>query len=701
MLREAPFIRLCPPMVIGIWLSTYTDNNLPLFLSISIGLALGLGLIALHRRKTDFSTRWWFGALLGITLIWGGFQLGFYYKETHRAAHYSEFTAGRSTMCLGRVTEPISYNNTVKVYLEVNAVRDSLGNWQTTQGHLLAYAEIDSTAMGLKYGDLVAIQTKVSPTVGPRNPNTFDYRQYLAYQNIYYQTYLPAGNIKVLEGGHVNPLYAKSFEMRERFLKILRRRIPTDQEYAVTAALIIGYKDDLSDDLRTAYSATGATHLLAVSGGHLVILATILQLLLGKIPIRRRWWKHTQFGILMLVVWGFSLLTGLGGSILRAAVMFTFLAIAAYIGRRQYTLNTLAASAFSLLILNPFLLFDAGFQLSYAAVAGIVIFQRKISGWFYFENIILRYLWELVAVSIGAQLGTLPLVLLYFHQFPVYFWLSGLAGVPISTIALPAGRALYIFDQVPYLADALAFITYGSVWLMNAMIFSISTLPLSVIGGFSWRTWQAYLLYIAVFSGALLFLRDLREDKNRRPVWLMLCSLLVLGSFGCVKQLHDTQQHAIVFYQLKKTAAIDFIDGNKSICLRDSSFNDYGALAANRMARSVSAVEDIYFETNRLEYSYFKKQHNAIQFLDKTLVIIDEDGLPQEVPPRPIYIDVLILHKAKLNSLQTLSQYYAPNDIVIDGTNSYSRSRAFNEEALRLGWSVHNLQKDGAWVWNF
>jgi competence protein ComEC len=206
-----------------------------------------------------------------------------------------------------------------------------------------------------------------------------------------------------------------------------------ETETGVAEALLIGYRDDLDKDLVRAYSNTGVVHIIAISGLHLGMIYGLMLLLLK--PFRKyKWMRWAKPLLILLVLWGFSLLAGAAASILRSVVMFSFIVIGESLGRKTNIYNTLAASAFCLLVYNPYFFWDVGFQLSYTAVLSIVLFMKPVYQWLYFKNKLLNAIWQLNAITLAAQVLTLPVILYYFHQFPNLFLFTNFVAVPLIGI---------------------------------------------------------------------------------------------------------------------------------------------------------------------------------------------------------------------------------------------------------------------------
>ncbi|MEL6355526.1 MAG: ComEC/Rec2 family competence protein, partial [Bacteroidota bacterium] len=307
----------------------------------------------------------------------------------------------------------------------------------STKGELIIYLPPDRRAGELVPGDQLMLRGEIGTVENPRNPEAFNFATYWGKKNIFHRVFIrDPMQWQMVQEGSPNLLHAAKI-LRERWIASFRPYL-TGNELAVAAALVLGKRDLLSDEIRSAYADTGAVHVLAVSGLHVGIVAWVVSWLLGRVIPKRYWARYVRTGLSIVFVWAFALLTGFGPSVQRAAWMFSILLLGGALRRKTYLFNSLAAAALLMLLMDPLQLFQVGFQLSFGAVAGIGLFQQKIQKALYFPNKIARLVWSTLSVSLAAQIGILPLSIYYFHQFPTYFLLTG------SIVILTAYGALII-----------------------------------------------------------------------------------------------------------------------------------------------------------------------------------------------------------------------------------------------------------------
>jgi competence protein ComEC len=199
--------------------------------------------------------------------------------------------------------------------------------------------------------------------------------------------------------------------------------------------------------------------------------------------------------ILLTGLWMYALVTGLSPSVLRAATMFSFIIAGQALNRQAYIYNSIAASAFLLLLVQPAILFEVGFQLSYMAVIFIVFLHPYLYRLLSFRYKILNSAWSLTCVSLAAQAGTVPLSLFYFHQFPSYFILSNFVVIPAATVIIYGAALLFIASPIPVLLEIFGLLLNKFLQMVNFMIFFIEKMPGSLIANIRFAEWEAIFAY--------------------------------------------------------------------------------------------------------------------------------------------------------------------------------------------------------------
>ena len=268
--------------------------------------------------------------------------------------------------------------------------------------------------------------------------------------------------------------------------------------------------------------------------------------------------------LLLLILWFYALLSGLSPSISRAALMFSFIIIGQLLGRYTNIYNTLAASAFILLLINPFNVTNVGFQFSYLAVIGIVFLYPKIYNLAYVKNKLLDKAWSLICVSLAAQIIVAPLSIYYFHQFPNYFLLTNIIVIPISTVIIYLVITLIALSWWPAATDILGFVTQKTTYLLNNIVSGIETLPGSVTNEISLGIFNTIIIYLIIFS--LIFYL---MYKRYVPLFICMSGILVLSISSFFAYVSSEKETEIYVYNIDRYFAMNLIDGKKNYLFTD------------------------------------------------------------------------------------------------------------------------------------
>ena len=288
-------------------------------------------------------------------------------------------------------------------------------------------------------------------------------------------------------------------KFRSRLLEKISTPGADADAYAVVAAMALGDKSALTQDLKDVYSVTGASHVLALSGLHLGIIYTLLSLFV----FRRRWQVLSQVFII-LSIWAFVFLVGMSTSVVRSAMMLSVYALLSLGHRDRMSVNTLAFTAIVMQMISPMSLFDIGFQMSYMAVLSILLFVPLMKGVFTEEYLmshrVVRWLWGMVAVSLSAQIGTAPLIAYYFGRFSCYFLLT-------NFIVIPAAMLILYLSIVVLLIPSLAHLLYNVVAVLNRLLSYLAVIPGASIDNLHPTKIQTTMIYLIIVAVYLLVLK--------------------------------------------------------------------------------------------------------------------------------------------------------------------------------------------------
>jgi competence protein ComEC len=686
--KTAPFLRILPPLIAGILLQWYLQIPLlPILFGIGC-FTIALLLFSLLPDAVKFKTFSLRGVIIILLWLAVGAFLSWQKDIRHQEKWYGNFYQD-SSYIIATINEPVvEKTKSYKADALVEAVVTNDSSI-SCKGKLLLYFSKDSSVNQLHYGDQIIINKKLQAIKNSGNPGAFNYQRYASFQQTFHNVFLKEKDWVKLPTKNINPFQQFIFTARENILSVLQKNISSGKdELGIAEALLIGYTNDLDKDLVQAYSNTGVVHIIAISGMHLGLIYVMLVFLFSKIPVINKS-KWLQVVFILSCLWLFSLLTGGSASVLRSAVMFSFITIGKTFFKESSIFNSLAASAFVMLCYNPYYLWDVGFQLSYLAVVGIVIFQKPIYNLIYIKNKKVDYVWKMIAVTTAAQILTFPVCIYYFHQFPLLFLITNLIAVPLSTIILYAEIFLVAFSWIPFIGPYLGKITGALVWLMNKIIIEINKFPFAVWDKIPANVVSTWLLYSVV-----IFIAGWLLNKNSK---LLRISLVCLSGFvfvhGIISWKVKSQQKIIV-YNVPQHRAIDLVDGNNYQFIGDSILLEDGLLQNFHLKPGRIALQ-LNKRTDSLAGVF--RSGNFFQFGNKKILLISHP-LQFELPSQKINVDIIVVSKSPKLYMKDLAAVFNCGQIIFDASNSLWKIAKWKEDCDKLNLRHHSIPEQGAFV---
>ncbi|HET6768812.1 MAG TPA: ComEC/Rec2 family competence protein, partial [Chitinophagaceae bacterium] len=471
-----------------------------------------------------------------------------------------------------------------------------------------------------------------------------------------------------------------------KVLSILRTNIKGEKELGLAEALLIGYKDDLDKTLVQSYSNTGVVHVIAISGLHLGLIYWLLTWFFK--PLQRRKLKWLRPILILAGLWLFSFLAGAQPSVLRSAVMFTCIVLGDAFERKSSIYNSLALSALLLLCVNPFRLWDVGFQLSYAAVLSIIIFMQPIYHWFYIKNKALDLIWKMNAVTLAAQILTIPIGIYHFHQFPANFLFTNLLAVPLSGFILLDEIFLCIVSFIPPVAAFLGKIITWLIWIMNSYIERIEKLPFSL-----WDGLQISVLQTILLLGGAAGLGFWLMDKSKTGFKYALVALLCFVVLRTVSFIQADNRQQLIVYNVAQKQAIDFIDGRKYLFVGDSDlpaddFIQNFHLKPSRLLHRVAPARG---------FNNYQQQENLLAYKNKKILLINETKyftpLENQFP-----VDLLLISGNPKLYFNKLRETFLVKQVVFVGSSPAWKINYWKKDCDSLGIPYHDISEKGAFV---
>lgn len=685
--KKAPFLRLMLPVLSGILFEYYGNIKLPEIIYGGIIVLVLFIAFSFLPEALRYRFRWLQGILISMFLVIFGLLIT-WQKDIRNHKNWYGNNYNNQSFLIATINEPPVEK--AKSYKAIAAVETYIANdsQRTVQGKILLYFAKDSFAKQLKYGDQIIIGKKWQPIKNSGNPGAFNYSQYLAFQQIFDQCYLKKQDWVLLKRNKASLFKNILFNTRDYVVKTIDKYIIGSNESALAKAMLIGYRVDLDKDLVQAYSNAGVVHLIAISGLHLALVYGILFWITLQIPFFKKS-KAIQLVTILFCLWFFAFLTGASPSVLRAAVMFSFISVGAIFNKRASIYNSLCVSAFVLLCFDPFLLWNVGFQLSYLAVLGIVILQKAIYSWLYFKNKILDVSWKMASVSIAAQIFTVPLCFYYFHQLPLLFLIANLIAIPLATVALWGCILLLMVSPISVLSVYIGKLVTIFFWLMNHSILLINTLPFVLWSNVFISASDTILLYL-IFISFIYWL----INKNRIAFKIGLTFSLLFSIIICFNKWKSYSQHKMIVYNIPFHTAIDFVEGNKYQLISDSILTKDTLLQNfNLKPARISFLANHNSKIERLEFL----QNNFYQFCDKKIKIIDT-SITYSPVLKKISVDYLILSKNPKITIADLAQTFDCGQYIFDASNSLWKIDQWEKECEELHLHFHSVSRQGAFV---
>ena len=661
-------------LVFGIWLSRSWQISLSFSLLASSILLLGLT-IAFFFQRHSLKNPIWFGCLGFASMISIGCLIENIHNDLNDQNHYfysKAFQNQSSTKLTFKLKETLKSNSFSDRYVVSILELD----YKKSMGDALLLVKKDSTSRKLKVDDLVFIKTKLEPLKAPLNPGQFDYPAYLNNKQIYSQIY--AANTQILKIGEQRSIQGFADRVRNTIQKKLSKYDFSKDELAVIQALFLGKRNDISSELYNDYTNAGAIHILAISGLHVGIILLILQWLFKPLE-QFKYGKRFKMILIIFLIWSFAVVAGLSASVTRAATMFTAIAIGLNLNRPTNTINSLAISAFVLLVLKPSFLFEVGFQLSYLAVLGIILFQPFFDRLWNPKDIIRRKLWQAATVSLSAQFGIFPLTLFYFHQIPGLFLLSNLVVIPLLGFILGLGlvsilMALFHIPQNPIL-DLFGI----AIDSMNRFFGWISRQEPFLLKNIYFNMTMVLLSY-----GIIVFLYRFKITlRFKNLIWMVVIIILLQLSILYVKYSSQQDNQFIVFHKNRQTI-LGIKHGRKlHIHSKDSSDNLY-------------FLKD--FKTERfINQITYDSIHPYYLLNDARILVIDSLGMYNFKAKKA---DIILIRQSPKINLKRMIDSLKPKQIIADGSNYKSYITRWKETCKIEKLPFHSTNEKGAFIIN-
>ncbi len=659
----------------------------PVLLWAIAGLFLLIAFGFFHRPVSPF----FFGGTIYLLLFIIGFSIT---CEQLQRSNYSFSSKGEAVYRVILVERPEIKGRSLLYHarLQAQVERDSLF-YNPSPAHCLLYFPKDSAAMALQRGDELWIYAPLSPPANRGNPGEFDYARFLRRKGICGTAYVASGHWKVI-GHNPNRTFRQIFsDYRERVIDYYQRMGFKGDELALLSALTIGYKEGLSESISETYAATGAGHVLALSGLHIGFLYALLFFLFA--PLWRRWsrLKLPLMLLIILLLGAFAFFTGLSSSVVRAVVMCSLLLLSQLQYHQPFTPNILASAAFGMLLFRPLWLFDIGFQLSFTAVAAIIWLQPKLYSVWKPKNRLLQKGWGLVTLSLAAQAGTFPLVIFYFSRFSTHFLWTNLWIIPLVSLVIYGGVLLLLFAPFSWVAHALATLLQILIRIQNGGLRYIQQLPYATIDRIHWDLIELLLYYLCLF----LWVRGFFNRTAGNLSWALL-SLLLCLSYQTFSTLERAPRKSLYIYNQSNAPAVHCLtNGSLSWLVCADTLTDTSGLSR----RLAPFWNSMHLKPPKLLVGEYSDEtlcfrDHLLFYGGKRICLLFDDCWRNKTADVPLFVDYLYLTRGYSGNLHELTPLFTIGRVILDASlSSYYKDKIIRE---CIQWSIpyFSLSERGA-----
>lgn len=667
-------IKLTLSLVVGILLGSYINFGLlcAMVTALSLFLFTLLSYLFFKKRRNESV---FFGILIMLTTIGIGVLAISYSEPKNRPDHYTHTNFQGNHKFYVKVKEVLKPTAFTNRYLVALQTMDT----EKASGKILLVFQRDSTKQKLKVDDELILISHLYPIGPPLNPHQFNYKKYMEGLGVYHQLKSSQGSF-VLRENPSTTLYGTAAQLRNSIISKLQKTDFGEEELSIIQALLLGQRNDISESVYNNYKNAGAVHILAVSGLHIGILLLLLQFVLKPLE-RLPKGKTFKLAVMVVLLWGFAFLAGLSASVVRAVTMFSFVAYALYLNRPSNTFNILALSIlFILLVIDPKLLFQVGFQMSYAAVFAIVWIYPLLQRLWFPKNSLLRKVWQLFSVSIAAQLGVLPISLFYFHQFPGLFFVSNLLIVPFLGLILGGGILIIFLVLLNVLPDFLVEIYNELIGWMNSIIELIAHQEAFIFTDIPFDSVQLFLSYLIIASLVLI----LSQPTFKRIVAFF--SAIILFQSWLFYSVWQSREQEVLFlaHQTRNSVLLHQMGTNLNVITKDSS-------RTTRLVKNYQVAERI----KKIEY---KELRDNYVIRKQKLWVLDSLGVypSQEMSPE----FVVLTQSPKIN-LERFIDSVKPKVIIADGSNYKSSIAKWKMTCEKKKVPFHYTGERGAYYFDF
>ena len=672
--KSIPFFKILLPFIVGIISAFYFGmfKNIHLMFLACFCLWIFAFLFQKIYKPTLYFKKGFFIICTNVLLFLLAFESCYLYNAKNNIDDYSHRVTYQEQKFIATITDmPVASEKFIKIPIQINCIEQN-NKWHYVEGNTIVYLKNDNS-LALNLGDRILLNSKFSSVNEPKNPNEFDYKTFLENKNIFHVIYAkPNFTHLVSKNSGSFKVTSLGILIKSKLISILRNSELSQPAFSICSALLVGYDDEIDSEVMQSFSHSGTLHILSVSGMHTGVLYAILIFIFSKFDKYDRY-KKTKLLFVLFFLLLFILVTGLSPSVLRAALMLSLVLIGKTFYKQGNAYNTLLLSAFLLLLINPYLIKDVGFLLSYAAVFGIMYLYPLLAKLYVFENKIAQWLWTSVLISLAATVFTLPISLYFFHQFPIWFVFSNLLIIPISMFIMLVAALFLVVYKILFLNHLLVYIINTSTSIMLWFAHLTDNANYGFIDFITFS--KSDVLFLTLTIALILIVVNQKQYKHV----LALCSIIIVWlSFSIFDAYDQKQKTEFVVFNVKQKSLVALRVG-QTVYL---NVNDLTAKEFQRYVKpyllTISNLKMINTTSN-----VFKIDTNSIFNCNKSNAI-----LPLI---KPNY--VVVSHNAPL---QLTTNYKSKVLIIADCSNSYTFVKKLKKQCVALNIPFYSVKESGA-----
>ena len=624
--REIPFLRICVPLCCGIVTGLYFKPGSNFIIASAITVLILFVSDIIYKRYTGRSL---FGLVVFLLIYLSGL---FLYNQEKKSL--SVLKQEPSVFYCTVSDYPVEKSNSIMLSLKLNQKINSDGA-ERLKGSIIAYHRKDELVDLLIPGDRLILRCTPIEITNRKNPYEFDYKFYMENLGTKYYAFTDRKSIIVHDGNCHRNLRHKALIVRKKIIEMYHNRGVSDDMLPIVSALTLGEKSKIDSEQKEDFIQAGVMHIMAVSGLHAVILSMFV---LNLLFFLKRRFNVLRIIIAIIFLWLFAFVTGLTPSVLRATIMFSFVQAGNLMHRKPNGINSVLASAFVLILIRPSVIFDAGFLLSYAAVIFIIAFymdfylllspKSKPAGW----------LWQSASVTMVAQAGTLPLTIMLFNRFPVWFIVTNIVIVPLSSLAIILGCLIPILYPVRLISGIIGLLLDRLTGLTVLLTERAAHLPFSGITGIGMTVPACIILFFFLFA-TMHFI----TCKPKSDVRLILIFLLMLVGINGVTASITKRSNELIVYNINSSCTVGIRNGKvldiySDTLLIDPEINRHRSAAGLRVKlhRLETGTHLIRAGTTEIMISMGFYRDPGNNFNPEILIVSAVKGkMPEDLPEGP------------------------------------------------------------------